>query len=156
MVKRKVGISGESTRSAKARSGWILPAFALVTFLTSWTGLYPTLAVEQWYARGIFPLISGIARPIADAVRFSWLDLLIPIGFVLTAWLIRRRQWKWLLNLAAAFYLILFWSWALNYHRERLSSKLQVDASHMKAGAIDDFAMRAAAELNRLYKEKEE
>ncbi len=156
MVKCKVGTSGESNRSAKTNWGWIVPAFALVTFLASWADLYPTLAVEQWYARSIFPLISGIARRIADAVRFSWLDLVIPVGFVSTAWLILRRQWKWLLNLAAAFYLILFWSWALNYHRERLSSKLQVDVSHMNAGAIDDFTMRAAAELNRLYKEKEE
>ncbi len=155
MVKRKVGVSGESTRSAGARLGWIFPAFALVTFLTSWADLYPTPAVEQWYARGIFPLISGVARRIADAVPFSWLDPVIPSGFVLAAWLIHRRQWKWLLNLAAAFYLILFWSWALNYHRERLSSKLQVDVPHIKAGAVNDFAMCAAAELNRLYKEKE-
>src|SRR5437773_7739262 len=155
MVKCKVGTSGESTRSAKTHWGWIVPAFALVTFLASWAGLYPTLAVEHWYARSIFPLISGIARRIADAVRFSWLDLVIPVGFVSTAWLILRRQWKWLLNLAAAFYLILFWSWAFNYHRERLSSKLQVDVSHMNAGAIDEFAMCAAAELIRLYTGKE-
>src|SRR5438034_11372431 len=110
MVKCKVGTSGESTRSAKTNWGWIVPAFALVTFLASWAGLYPTLAVEQWYARGIVPLLSGIARRIADSVRFSWFDLVIPIGFVLTAWSIRRQQWKWLLNHAGAFSLILFWS----------------------------------------------
>src|SRR5207245_9358091 len=60
-----------------------------------------------------------------------------------------------LLVLSAAVSLTVLRSRALNYHAERLSSKCQVDVSHMNAGAIDDFAMRAAAELNRLYKEKE-
>jgi len=51
MVKLKVGVSNESIRGAetkaKIRLGWIAPAFALVTFLTSWADLYPTLAVDS-------------------------------------------------------------------------------------------------------------
>ena len=140
----------------KRKVGWIIPAFALLTFLASWAGLYPMRVVERWYARGLFPLISGIERRIADAVSFSWLDLLIPVGFVLAAWIIRRRHWKLLLNVVAAFYLILFWSWALNYHREPLASKLRVDTSDTKPAAIDNFVMRGASELNRLYGEKEQ
>ena len=155
MVKGKVGESSDSAAGAGSPLEWVVPALAVATFTASWAGLYPSVFVEQWYARRLFPLISRFAELIADAVSFSWLDMAVPVVVVSVAWLIRRRRWKLLLDLGAAFYLILFWSWALNYHRERLSSKLQVDVSHMKVGAIDDFTMRAAAELNRLYKEKE-
>ena len=155
MVKGKVGESRNSAAGAGSPLKWVVPALAVATFTASWAGLYPSLFVEQWYARRLFPLISCFAELIADAVSFSWLDMAVPVVVVSVAWLIRRRRWKLLLDLGAAFYLILFWSWALNYHREPLSSKLQIDASNSNPGAMDGFATRAAGELNRLYKEKE-
>src|SRR5438093_7112611 len=145
----------DSAPSSESRLQWVLPMLGVLTFVASWAGLFPSVFVERWYARCLFPLISRFAEVIADAVSFSWLDIVVPAGIVSVAWLVRRRRWKLLLNLAAAFYLVLFWSWALNYHREPLSAKLQIDPSSSEAVAIDAFAVRSAGELNRLYKEKE-
>ena len=155
MVKGKVGIRIDSALHTRTGLELLLPVLAMLTFVLSWAGLFPSVFVEQWYARRLYPLISRFAEIIADAVSFSWLDIAVPAGIVSVAWLIRRRRWKLLLNLAAASYLVLFWSWAFNYHREPLSAKLQIDPSSSGPGAIDGFAMRAAGELNRLYKEKE-
>src|SRR5437867_6131796 len=155
MVKGKVGIRIDSALHTRTGLELLLPVLAMLTFVLSWAGLFLSVFVEQWYARRLFPLISRFAERIADAVSFSWLDMAVPVGVVSVAWLIRRRRCKLLLDLGAAFYLILFWSWALNYHREPLSSKLQIHASNSNSGAIDAFATRAAGELNRLYKEKE-
>src|SRR5438094_4100991 len=155
MVKSKLGNLGKFTARSWGHLGWILPASAVLTFMASWAGIFPSTVVEKWYARGIFPIISELAEKVADAVSFSWLDVLIPAVLVSVIMLLRRRQWAGLLNLVAGAYLIFFWSWALNYHRLPLASKLEVDASKTHSDAIQEFAVHAAAEINRLYGEKE-
>src|SRR5207249_9390329 len=144
----KVGMCSDSAPSSESRLQWVLPMLGLLTSVLSWAGLFPSVFVERWYARCLFPLISRLAEVFADAVSFSWLDIVVPAIIVSVAWLIRRRRWKLLLNLVAAFYLVLFWSWALNYHREPLSAKLPFDPSSSNPAAIDVFAMRTAGELN--------
>jgi len=62
---------------------WILPALALLTFILSWAGAFPPGVVETWYARGMFPKISGLAGGFADAVSFAWLDAGIFLGLAL-------------------------------------------------------------------------
>src|SRR5207237_4075533 len=59
------------------------------------------------------------------------------------------------LNVVAGAYLVFFWSWGLNYHRQPLASKLPMDSERTKSAAIETFAMHAASELNRLYGEKQ-
>jgi Protein of unknown function (DUF3810) len=134
---------------------WIFPVLSLLTFVFSWAGLYPAELVERSYSRGIFPKISQVAAKIADVVPFSWLDLLIPTTAIFLVWLIRRRRWATILNSAAVLYLIFFWTWGLNYHRKPLNSKLQMDSTRMQSQAMTEFATHAVAELNRLYKEKQ-
>ncbi|HSU87828.1 MAG TPA: DUF3810 family protein, partial [Terriglobia bacterium] len=129
MVKSKLGNLGKFTARSSGHLGWVLPAVGVLTFIASWAGIFPSTVVEKWYARGIFPIISEVAEKVADAVSFSWLDVLIPAVLVSVIMLLRRRQWAGLLNLVAGAYLIFFWSWALNYHRLPLASKLEVDAS---------------------------
>jgi hypothetical protein len=155
MVKGKVGIWGKFTAGSRGRLAWILPATALLTFITSWAGVYPSRLVERWYARGIFPVISRAAEKLADAVSFSWLDVALPFGVLCAFLLIRKRKWVELLNLVSALYLFLFWSWALNYHREPLASKLPLDSTKTRPEAIEKFTMHAAAEINRLYEEQQ-
>ncbi len=155
MVKPKTGILQNFTGRAGRLLAWVFPAFALLTFISSWAGAYPPSVVENWYARRVFPIISTLAGRTADAVSFSWLDVAIPLLVVLTIVLIRKRRWQWLFNVAAVLYLIFFWSWGLNYHRMPLASKLQFDASRTNPDAIEQFAKRAAGEINRLYLEKQ-
>src|SRR5439155_18485994 len=86
MVKGKVGGSRNSAAGAGSPLKWVVPALAVATFTASWAGLYPSLFVEQWYARRLFPLISCFAELIADAVSFSWLDMAVPVVVVSVAW----------------------------------------------------------------------
>lgn len=58
-------------------------------------------------------------------------------------------------NGVAALYLIFFWSWGLNYHRQPLASKLPADTSRTDAAAIERFAKEVAVRINRLYAEKQ-
>jgi len=155
MVKRKVGAESKFPAGSTSYGNWILPAVALLTFASSWAGLYPAALVERWYARNVFPVISTIAEKVADAVSFSWLDVAVPLGLVSALVMIRRRQWRYLLNLVSVLYLIFFWTWALNYHREPLASKLELDSARTRADAIRMFTMHAATEINRLYTEQQ-
>jgi hypothetical protein len=138
------------------RRAWSFPLLALLTFIFSWIGAYPPGLVERWYARAAFPLLSHIAGRFADLVSFAWLDPTIVVALIGLVWLIRKRRWVWLINIVAIVYLIFFWLWGLNYHRQQLRSKLQIDAARTNPQAIDQFARHAAAELNRLYRSKQE
>src|SRR3989442_12766612 len=69
--------------------------------------------------------------------------------------LIRRGKWQGLLNLIPVLSLIFFWSWALNYPRDRRASKLELDSAKTKPDAMEKFTMHAAAEINRLYTEEQ-
>ena len=69
--------------------------------------------------------------------------------------MVKRRRFRLLLNVVAVLYLIFFWSWGLNYHRQQLASKLPFDAERAKAQGMERFAIRAATEVNRLYLDKQ-
>jgi hypothetical protein len=155
MVKPKLRNSGKVNKHNSLVFGWLPLAAAVLTFAGSWAGAFPPGFVERWYSRPIFPIISRAVEKFADAIVFSWLDVAVPFGVILAAWLIRRRQWKLLLNLVAAAYLIFFWSWGLNYHRQPLASKLPMDPEQTKPEVLVKFTRHAAAEINRLYQEKE-
>src|SRR6185295_7819487 len=155
MVKPKTGFLKFFAGRAGPYLAWILPLLALLTFISSWAGLYPSSLVEAWYAHKLFPRMSRLAGIFADSVSIAWLDVLVPLGIVLLVLVIRRRRWRLLLNVVSGLYLIFFWGWGLNYHRQPLASRLQPDEARMKREAMDTFAARAAAELNRLYVEKQ-
>jgi hypothetical protein len=155
MVKRKTGILQNFTgRRGIPRAG-ILPVLSILTFISSWAAIYPASAVERWYSRGLFPWISSIAAPVADAISFSWLYIVIPLALLLTVGILIRRKPVWFVNLIAVLYLIFFWSWGLNYHRQSLASKVQMDSSRTQPDAIDQFARRAAVKINALYLQKQ-
>jgi hypothetical protein len=134
---------------------WVLPGLALLTFISSWAGAYSPRFIERIYARWLFPAISFTAGRVADSVSFAWLDPAILLLIIFLILVIRWRRWAWLWNGAAVLYLVFFWSWGLNYHRQPLSSKLPIDAGQTQAAALDQFARRVAAEMNRLFAGKQ-
>lgn len=154
MVKPKTGILQNFTGQRGRLLAWVFPALALLTFISSWAGAYSSSLVESLYAHRLFPIISSIAGRFADTFSFSSLDIAIPLLVILAILLIRKKRWAWLVNVAAVVYLIFFWSWGVNYHRVALASKLRLDTSRTKPDAIEQFAKRAAVEINRLYIEK--
>ena len=133
---------------------WIVPALAAATFLFSWTGTFPQNFVENLYSRIVYPWISSAAGRLADVVPFSWLDLVIPVGLTALIVAVHRRKFLLVANGVAALYLIFFWSWGLNYHRQPLAVKLPSDASRTDAAAIERFAKDVAGHINQLYLEK--
>jgi hypothetical protein len=132
-----------------------LPLFSLLTFVCSWASVFPATLIERQYARQVFPRVSRLVGWFADLVPFSWLDVAIVIGGVLLIPLLLKRKWAILLNAVAGLYLLFFWTWGLNYHRQPLNSKLELDAARMEPQAMSEFARHAAMELNRLYREKQ-
>lgn len=155
MVKGKTGILQNFTDRRGRLAARVFPLVALLTFIFSWAGGFPSRLVERWYARGAYPHLSHIAGRFADAVGFAWLDPMIVIALILLVVFLWKRRWIRLMNIMAVAYLVFFWSWGLNYHRQPLGSKLQVDRARTTPAAIDRFARDAAAELNRLYPQKE-
>ena len=132
-----------------------LPALAILTFTLSWAGAFPQEFVENWYSRAIYPTISRVARIFADAASFAWLDVIIPIGLTLLVVAVRRRKFYFLANAVAVLYLIFFFTWGLNYHREPLMSKIPYDPQRTDNAAIETFAKEIAEQINRLYVEKQ-
>jgi hypothetical protein len=155
MVKPKVRKLSKSNKDTRATLGWLPLVGSILTFTASWLGLFPANFVERWYSRPVFPIISGAAEKLADATSFSWFDVVVPLAVILAVWLIRHRQWKLLVNLTAVAYLIFFWSWGLNYHRQPLASKLPLDSEQTRPDGIAKFTKQVAAEINRLYPQKQ-
>jgi hypothetical protein len=156
VVKSKLGNFHNFTGRGTRRLSWVLPVLALLTFIGSWVAIFPRSAVETWYARFLFPKISSVAAYFADAISISWFDVWIPALVILLVLMIRRRRFLVLLNVAAGGYLVFFWSWALNYHRQPLASKLQFESILATPEAIGKLAVRAAGEINRLYSLKQQ
>src|SRR5689334_23209671 len=132
-----------------------LPALAILTFTLSWAGAFPQKFVENGYSRTIYPTISTAARMFADATSFAWLDVIIPVGLIVLVVAVRRRKFYFLANAVAVLYLIFFWTWGLNYHRQPLTSKIPYDAERADNAGIEQFANQIAGQINRLYLEKQ-
>src|SRR6516225_466242 len=146
MVKGKTGNLQIFTGLPGKAGACVLPLLTLLTFIFSWLGAYPSRLVERWYARNFFPQVSQMAGRFADLVPFAWLDFTIPALLVLLVLLVKKRNWALLMNVAAAGYLIFFWSWGLNYHRPPLASKLPTVNRRTDAESMEEFTRRVASE----------
>jgi len=92
MVKSKTGILPIFTGFNSTRRALILPVLALLTFIFSWLGAYPSGLVEHWYARTIYPEISWLGGRFADSVPFAWLDPTLIVAVILLLLLIHKRR----------------------------------------------------------------
>ncbi len=140
------------------RNGGLAPVLvllALLTFIFSWAGIFPPGLVENWYAHGVFPIISYSFGLLANTVPFAWLDIVLALGIPFTGWAVYHRKYRLLAGVGAAAYLAFFWSWGLNYHRPALSARLNAEVSGIAETRVEAFRTRAAGELNRLYRELE-
>src|SRR5215831_3753311 len=149
-VKRKLSLFRKISASPRSAPVVCLLAIALLSFIFSLSAAWPTGFIEKWFARGAFPRISTFFGWIADAAPFAWLDVLLAGAVIYLVVSIRRRHWTRVAVAVAVGYLIFFWSWGINYHREPLQSKIVLDSQSMTNPAIDAFRRRAAQHLNSL------
>ena len=133
---------------------WGLAVLALASLMLSYFGWIPSSLVESLYARRVYPLVSSLMGFLADAVGFSWLDLLVPLAILSTPYFVYRRKFLQLLAFISAGYLLFFWTWGLNYHRPPLVTKLDFSAERVNAESITELTGEAAAELNDLYPQR--
>jgi hypothetical protein len=125
----------------------------------------PTGLVERAYSTSLYPQLQSFLTPVSNHVPFALFDALIAV--VVGAWLLAlgrdirryRRQWgriggRFVLRTAvwtAALYVLFLLTWGLNYRRERLSDKLQFDATAISADAARSVAVTSVNALNALH-----
>src|SRR5262249_14898473 len=141
----------EGTVKRKMHFSVLLAIFAIATFCLSWAGAFPRKWVESAYSRRLFPTISHSVAIFADAVPFSWFDVVFLVGLGLIVYWLRRSNVWGVVGLGSVAYLWFFWSWGINYQREPLESRLGVTAAAIDTEQVDRLAERAASELNRLW-----
>src|SRR5262249_30717720 len=100
---------------------------AAFSFVLSLFPLISSAAVEARFSRTVFPIISSFMRFWADSVPFAWLDLLLLALIPFVAWCVWRRRWIRIGVALAVLYLVFFWTWGLNYHRQPLAIKVALN-----------------------------
>ena len=137
----------------RAKVPLMLALLAIASFLASWLGWFRASAVERWFSRGVFPIISSVMGLVSDLSPFSLMDLLIPTALFLVGYLVYRRRFAAILGLLSGAYLVFFWTWGLGYHREPLVSKLDFGADRVTEESVRVLTREAAESLNRLHAE---
>lgn len=149
---------GIQTVKLKLPQRWGTPLLVTAAFLVSWAGwagVLPREFIETWYSRGIFVGISRFLAPVAGAVGFSWLDVVLPVALVCLVWLAAVRRFRNLVAGVACTYLFFFFTWGLNYQRMPLVSKLDYQASLVNEEMVRSLREEAARQLNALFPLKE-
>lgn len=135
---------------------WLLVITAILVSCGAWAGELPAGFVEAWYSRRMFPLIAGMMAPLASAVPFSWMDIVLPGVVAFLVYAIWRREFLYVAAVPAAMYLFFFFCWGLNYQRLPLVSKLDYDPSRVTEEAVRRLREDGAARLNALFALRED
>lgn len=148
--------------STKLRAGIIglaLTFFLLLQFLAQ----FPAF-VEKYYSNTLYPVITVLVSNFAGQFNFSitefmlWFLILISIPFTINRFRKKRTSVRRvLLNLAtfiAVVYVWFYMFWGLNYLRQPLKTKLQLDTVQLPMDAFDSTfvqIIRRCNELNFAY-----
>ncbi|HRM12869.1 MAG TPA: DUF3810 family protein, partial [Flavobacterium sp.] len=102
--------------------------------------------IENWYSNGFYPLVSLFSRTILGEIPFSVGDCLylILILFLFKWFWNKRKTWKseWkdtivsILSFASVFYFLFHALWALNYYREPLFEKMEIQKDYSDADLL--------------------
>lgn len=126
----------------------------------------PPLSVERRYSTSVYPFVQRLVTPVSNVAPFALFDVLV--ASIAVAWLVplaidvaqRRRRparaivWRVLVRTAvwgAALYLAFVLVWGLNYRRQKLTAKLQFEASRISAESAVAAAVTGVEQLNALH-----
>lgn len=150
----------------KFRYRWIIaPVLALACFaFTQFAGANNSI-IENWYSQLLYPHLAGILSAISSLFSFS-LDDVFYMALVLTAptliaLLIFRKisfafAGKFILNLLTTVYILFYVFWGLNYFREDVNTRLQLEVSSTNKYEFLEVMNRLIDETNNNYLEIEE
>ena len=122
--------------------------------------------IERWFSTGLYPVIQHRLTPVANALPFAWLDVLVAAACVAVLLVLVRavratrqrrrlapvlRALAWLATTAAAVYLVFLLLWGFNYRRVPMSERLLVTPGPPPADAVLALGTEAATQLNALH-----
>jgi hypothetical protein len=131
----------------------VLVGFAIASSVASWAGLFPASLVETWYSRTVYPVVSSLITVTGRLTGSSMMDVVLPGAALLFGYLVYRRRVLWILGVLATGYLIFFWTWGVNYHRQPIQTKVDFQPDRVTDEAVLRLAQETAAQLNRGYLE---
>lgn len=152
----------------KQRKNQVLTALVILCLLITVFSRFPG-PVENYYALGLYPFISGSLRIIFGSLPFSLGDILYTLLALFVIWRVFRfcrRLFKkaitrdyliksayTLLFLCMGIYLLFNILWGLNYNRQGIASQLNLQADTSYTGAaLDTLAVDLLEKTNRYRK----
>lgn len=106
---------------------------ALTVFVVVKLSIGNPLGVEEYYSRGIYPVIAGIISMVSGLVSYSLWDIfwaglslfvLVGLGLVIIKRLSLKRYLLRFTQMLAIFYALFYITWGFNYFRPDLQTRL--------------------------------
>ncbi len=138
---------------------YILPLFLLIQILfLKIIAFFPEL-VERFYSNGLYIYISKFSRIALGKIPFSVGDIIygILIFYLLKSIWKARKTWKteWknnllkVLSILSVTYFLFHFLWALNYYRQPLFEKMQIERDYTDADLFD-FTKKLLTKTNEI------
>ncbi|NRS88136.1 hypothetical protein HNQ02_001050 [Flavobacterium sp. 7E] len=142
------------------KSKYLLPLFLVIQIIALQILAYFPESIEEHYSNGIYPIISLFSRILFGLFPFSVGDCIyiILIFFILRWFWNKRKSWKlqWknnlltILSFFSVFYFLFHVLWALNYYREPLFEKMEIQKEYTDAELIH-FTKKLIAKTNAIH-----
>ena len=138
------------------RFNWVI-FLVLQILLIQVLGYFPAF-VEQYYSNGFYPILAEFSRKILGGIPISVGDLAyFIVVFLLLKWFInlfrKKKKWKEIaLDLAkglSVFYFLFHLLWGINYYREPLFEKMQIEKEYSDADLLR-FTKEMIAQTNAI------
>uniref|UniRef100_UPI003216F3A7 DUF3810 domain-containing protein n=1 Tax=uncultured Draconibacterium sp. TaxID=1573823 RepID=UPI003216F3A7 len=116
----------------------ILPTLAVLTFFCTEIASKHPEWIEKYYSQNIYPFIARILSGLSSILPVSLDDLfycallLLPLALLILLCLKKislKYSGKLIVNIAAATYILFYFSWGLNYFRPDLTERLNLEAN---------------------------
>ena len=138
---------------------YILPIFLILQiFILKIVRFFPE-TVERFYSNGFYVYLSKFSRIVLGKIPFSIGDCIyfILIVFALKWFWKNRKSWKqeWknnlltILSVLSLFYFFFHFLWALNYYREPLFEKMNIERDYTDADLLA-FTKKLIAKTNEI------
>jgi hypothetical protein len=138
---------------------YILPLFLIIQIVfLKIIAFFPEF-VERYYSNGLYVFISKILRITLGIIPFSVGDLLygILIVYLFKSIWNTRKTWKlnWknnilkILNVFSVAYFLFHFLWAMNYYRQPLFEKMNIERDYTDADLLD-FTQKLIAKTNEI------
>ena len=138
---------------------YILPLFLLIQILFLKTIAFFPKFVERFYSNGLYVFVSKILRVTLGEIPFSVGDIIygIVIFYILKSIWNTRKKWKleWknnvlkILSVLSVVYFLFHFLWAMNYYRQPLFEKMNIERDYSDADLLT-FTKKLIAKTNEI------